>query len=75
MRLERDSPSIGRVTLAEWLEEYRNLAPDSVVREVAEPEDDWAEPELIASRDRLRDTTPRWRVRAERVGYGRVTSF
>lgn len=75
MRNERGNPSIGRVTLTEWLEEYRNLAPDSVVREVAEPEDDWEEEDLIASPDRPRDTTPRWRLRAERVGYGRVTSF
>jgi hypothetical protein len=63
------------VKLADWLDEYRNFAPDSVVREVAEPEDDWEEPDLIASPDRVRDTTPRWRRRAERVGYGRVTAF
>ncbi len=69
-------PRMAGVTLAEWLEEYRNLAPDSVVREEAEPEDDWEEPEsLMADPDRLRDTTPRWRTRAERVGYGRLTSF
>jgi hypothetical protein len=68
--------TIGGVTLADWLNEYRNLAPDSVVREVAEPEDDWEEPESIfADPDRVRDTTPRWRERAERVGYGRVTAF
>ena len=61
--------------LSEWLDEYRNLAPDSVVRIVAEPEDDWAEEELFAPADRLRDTTPRWRERAERVGYGRPSAF
>jgi hypothetical protein len=61
--------------LSEWLDEYRNLAPDSVVRNVAEPEDDWSEEELFAPADRLRDTAPRWRERAERVGYGRPTNF
>ena len=75
MRPSEPARSMRRVTLAEWLDEYRNMAPDSVVREVAEPEDDWAEPEsLLADPDRLRDTTPRWRLRAERVGYGRITS-
>ena len=63
------------VTLAEWLDEYRNLAPESVQRTVAEPEDDWEEPELLADADRMHDTTPRWRRRAERVGYGRITAF
>ena len=67
--------SMASVKLTAWLDEYRNLSPDSVVREVAEPEDDWEEQELLASPDRVRDTTPRWRTRAERVGYGRVTSF
>ena len=61
--------------LSDWLDEYRNLAPDSVVRNVAEPEDDWAEEELFAPADRLHDTTPRWRERAERVGYGRPTTL
>ena len=67
--------SMAGVKLAEWLEEYRNLSPDSVVREVAESEDDWQEQDLLAAPDRVRDTTPRWRERAGRVGYGRVTSF
>jgi len=61
--------------LSDWLDEYRNLAPDSVVRNVAEPEDDWAEEPLLAPADRLRDTSPRWRKRAERVGYGRPTTL
>lgn len=76
MRAPSTAGRVGGVTLAEWLDEYRNLAPDSVVREVAEPEDDWEEPEsFLADPDRVRDTTPRWRERAERVGYGRLTSF
>ena len=66
---------MARMKLADWLEEYRALSPDSVVRNVAEPEDDWEEQELYASPDRMRDTTPRWRERAERVGYGGLTSF
>ena len=61
--------------LTDWLDEYRNLPPDSVVRAVAEPEDDWAEGDLFAPADRMRDTTPRWRERAVRVGYGRATNF
>ena len=61
--------------LSDWLDEYRNLAPDSVVRTVAEPEDDWADEELFAPADRRRDTSPRWRERAERVGYGRPTTL
>lgn len=72
-RPERPGP--GDAKLSDWLDEYRNLAPDSVVRTVAEPEDDWAEEELFAPADRLRDTTPRWRTRAERVGYGRPTTL
>lgn len=63
------------MTLAEWLNEYRSLAVDQVTRRVAEPEDDWAEQELLAPADRVRDTSPRWLQRAERVGYGRVTQI
>ena len=66
---------MGDVKLSDWLDEYRHLAPDSVARTVAEPEDDWAEEELLAPADRMRDTTPRWRTRAERVGYGRPTTL
>lgn len=61
--------------LSDWLDEYRRLEPDSIVRQVAEPEDDWEDPGLLAPADRLHDTSPRWRDRAERVGYGRPTSF
>ena len=68
-------PGSRDVNLSEWLDEYRNLAPDSVVRTVAEPEDGWSEEELLAPADRLHDTTPRWRERAERTGYGRPTTF
>jgi hypothetical protein len=61
--------------LSDWLDEYRKLPSDSVVRRVAESEDDWAEEALFAPADRMRDTTPRWRERAERVGYGRATTL
>jgi hypothetical protein len=55
------------------LEEYRAFDPDSVVRTVAEPVDDWEEQSLLAPPDRLHDTRPRWRDRAMRIGYGRPT--
>ena len=74
MRPARPANRIAGVTLAEWLDEYRAFSPESVVRSVAEPEDDWNEPGLFADPDRVRDTTPRWRERAERVGYARITS-
>lgn len=61
------------VKLRDWLDEYRAFDPTTVERTVAEPEDDWQEPELLAPADRLHDPTPRWRTRAERVGYGRPT--
>jgi hypothetical protein len=61
--------------LSDWLDEYRRLEPDAIVREVAEPENDWEDPGLLAPADRLHDTTPRWRTRAERVGYGRATTI
>lgn len=63
------------MTLSEWLDEYRSLEPDSVSRPVADPVDDWGEPELLAPADRLLDTTSRWRERAARVGYGRPTNL
>ena len=59
--------------LADWLDEYRNFDSAEVTRPVAEPVDDWEEEELLAPSDRVRDTTPRWLDRAERVGYGRAT--
>lgn len=61
--------------LSDWLDEYRSFDPSAVERTVAEPVDDWEEPELLADPDRLRDTTPRWLTRAERVGYGRITEL
>jgi hypothetical protein len=63
------------MTLAEWLDEYRAMRPDEVERREAEPVDDWQEPDLMAPADRMRDATPRWRERAERVGYGRPTQL
>jgi hypothetical protein len=65
-------PTLRDMTLAEWLDEYRNLPADEVTRPAAQPED-WAEEDLMAPSDRLRDTSPRWLERAERVGYGRPT--
>lgn len=61
--------------LSDWLDEYRNLPTEPAERTVAEPVDDWEEPELLAPADRLRSTEPRWRERAARVGYGRATQF
>lgn len=59
--------------LADWLDEYRSFDPAAVTRTVAEPVDDWEEEDLLAPADRLRDTSPRWLERAERVGYGQAT--
>ena len=61
------------VKLTDWLDEYRNLPAQEVTRPLSEAEDDWEEPDLIASDDRVRDTSPRWLKRAERIGYGRAT--
>ena len=63
------------VKLSDWLDEYRNLPVGEVVRPLSDAEDDWQEPDLIASSGRVRDTSPRWLERAERIGYGRATSF
>jgi hypothetical protein len=63
------------VKLADWLDDYRNFDSAEVTRSVAEPVDDWEEEELLAPSDRVRDTTPRWLDRAERVGYGRATQI
>ena len=63
------------VKLSNWLDEYRNLPVEEVVRPTSEADDDWAEQGLIADPDRVPDTSPRWLKRAERAGYGRVTSF
>ena len=61
--------------LADWLDEYRTLPAVEVTRRSGDEDDDWEEPELIASPDRVRDTTPRWLKRAERAGYGRVSGL
>jgi hypothetical protein len=61
------------VKLADWLDEYRRIGIDDLERPVATPVDDWDEPEIMAPADRVRDTTPRWRERAVRVGYARAT--
>jgi hypothetical protein len=66
---------VGIVKLADWLDEYRNFDSAEVTRSVAEPVDDWQEEELLAPADRVRDTSPRWLERAERVGYGRATQI
>ena len=63
------------MTLSEWLDEYRALNPASVARPPADLADDWEEPELLAPSDRVRDSAPRWRERASRVGYGRPTTL
>lgn len=62
------------MTLAEWLDEYRAMRPQGVERREA-PIDDWQEPDLLAPADRMRDTTPRWREHAERLGYGPPTQL
>ena len=63
------------VKLTDWLNEYRSLPHEEVVRPLSEPEDDWEEQDLIADPDRMRDTSPRWLKRAERTGYGRATGL
>lgn len=75
MRRWRTCRSLAAVTLSEWLDEYRAMDPRSAARPVAEPVDDWSEPDLLAPADRMRDTTPRWRERAARAGYGRPTTL
>ena len=59
--------------LTEWLDEYRNLPVDEVVRPSHEAEDDWVDQDLIADPDRMRDTSARWLKRAGRAGHGRPT--
>jgi hypothetical protein len=60
------------VKLADWIDEYRLVTTDNVERPLADPIDDWEEPELLAPADRVRDLTPRWRERATKVGYARA---
>ena len=62
-----------KMKLAAWLDEYRSLPAKGFERPVAEQPDDWEEQDLLAPADRVRDTEPKWRERASRVGYGRVT--
>jgi hypothetical protein len=61
--------------LSDWLNEYRQFDADQVTRPLTEAVDDWQEEELLAPADRVRDTTPRWLERAERVGYARATQI
>jgi hypothetical protein len=52
--------------LSDWLDEYRRIDPESIVRHVAEPEDDWEDPGLYAPADRLQDVPPLARARSAR---------
>jgi hypothetical protein len=61
--------------LSDWLNEYRQFDADQVTRPQSEAVDDWQEEDLLAPADRVRDTTPRWLERAERVGYARATQI
>jgi hypothetical protein len=61
--------------LSDWLNEYRQFDADQVTRPLTEAVDDWEEQDLLAPADRVRDTTPRWLERAERVGYARATQI
>lgn len=62
------------MTLADWLDEYRHLSVDDFRRPVAEEEEE-ADDTFLAPADRVRDTSPRWLARAERIGYGRPTQI
>lgn len=75
MHVELRRNKVAPVKLSDWLDEYRNFDPGVVERPLAEREDDWAEPHLLAPADRVRSTEPRWLKRAERVGYGRPTQI
>ena len=60
--------------LADWLDEYRSLPTEEIARPTAAvDDDDWAEQELLAPADRVRNKSPRWLERAERVGHARAT--
>ena len=59
--------------LSDWLDEYRRFDTEAVTRRISDDVDDWEEQELFAPADRVRDTSPRWLERAERVGYARAT--
>jgi hypothetical protein len=64
---------VGEMKLSAWLDEYRSLPTEGFERPVSEQPDDWEEQDLLAPADRVKDTEPKWRERASRVGYGRVT--
>jgi hypothetical protein len=59
--------------LSEWVNEYRRYPVSGVSRLSDDGADDWQEPDLFAPADRVRDTTPRWLKRAERIGHAPPT--
>ena len=59
--------------LSEWVNEYRRYPVSGVARLSDDGADDWQEPDLLAPADRVRDTTPRWLQRAERIGHAPPT--
>jgi len=59
------------VKLADWLDEYRALPAEEDARPTTAAEDDWEEQDLLAPADRVRDTSPRWLRRVERVRHAR----
>ena len=63
------------MTLTEWLDGYRRFDPRTVIRPQVDVVDDWEEQELLASKDRATDVTPRWMARARSVGYARPTQI
>lgn len=75
------------MSLNEWIREYRDYPVDEAVRQVrrpalsselGRPEPPYEEstaPYAIVPADRLRDRTPRWMRRAERVGYAPARSI
>src|SRR3990170_296541 len=67
--------TVAAMKLSDWLHEYRTLPTEGFERSAADAGDDWEEQDLLAPSDRVRSTEPRWRERASRVGYGRLTHF
>jgi hypothetical protein len=75
------------MSLNEWIREYRDYPVGEASRPLRRPassaelpphEADYEEsaaPYVILPADRLRDRTPRWMRRAERVGYAPARSF
>jgi hypothetical protein len=75
------------MSLSEWIREYRDYPVDEATRpvrrqalssELAPSEPQYEEstaPYVILPADRLRDRTPRWMRRAERVGYAPARSI